>query len=210
LHQGIALAPAEKLTDAQITVGKTNEMRGSPSEKLNECADHRGRAALQGRVSPVKPMRALALVVVVPGQIAFFRSLFSDAESGEVRSPFRGWIFRRSLKPKRMFRLHVLLLNRMQPVPERKPARDDRSNQNADQKKPTISRQRDQQNRNNNDRDDETRRSPQAESRAVAGFRFHEFILAAEKLGVAPDLGWRPLGGAALQRCDNCSVVIGL
>ncbi len=74
--------------------------------------------------------------------------------------------------------LHVLLLNRMQFVPERKPARDDQSNENADQKEPAISRQRDQQNRYDNDRDDETRRSLQAESGPAARFRFHEFILA--------------------------------
>ena len=54
--------------------------------------------------------------------------------------------------------MHVLFFERMQPVPERKPARDDQSNENADQKEPAISRQRDQQNRNNNDRDDKPRR----------------------------------------------------
>ena len=74
--------------------------------------------------------------------------------------------------------LHVLLLNRMQFVPEREPARDDQSNKNADQKEPAISRQRDQQNRYDNDRDDETRRSLQAESRPAARFRLHDFILA--------------------------------
>jgi len=74
--------------------------------------------------------------------------------------------------------MHVLLLNRMQFVPERKPARDDQSNENADQKEPAISRQRDQQNRYDNDRDDETRRSLQAESRPTARFRLHDLILA--------------------------------
>src|SRR5271169_812299 len=47
--------------------------------KTHECADHRGRAALQGRVSPVKSGRALALVVALSRPIAFFRSLFSRA-----------------------------------------------------------------------------------------------------------------------------------
>src|SRR5271169_4756372 len=47
--------------------------------KTHECADHRGRAALQGRVSPVKSARALALVVALSRPIAFFRSLFSRA-----------------------------------------------------------------------------------------------------------------------------------
>jgi hypothetical protein len=79
----------------------------------------------------------------------------------------------------------------MQSVPERKPARDDKSNENADQKKPAISGERDQQNRYHNDRDDETRRSLQAESRPAARFQVHEFILTAEKLGVARDFGWR-------------------
>jgi hypothetical protein len=45
-------------------------------------------------------------------------------------------------------------------VPERKPARDDQSNENADQKEPAISRKRDQQNCDHNDRDDEARRFP--------------------------------------------------
>ena len=74
--------------------------------------------------------------------------------------------------------LHVLLLNRMQFVPEREPARDNQSNEEADQKEPAVSRQRDQQNRDDNNRDDETRRSLQAESRPAARFRLHEFILA--------------------------------
>ena len=93
------------------------------------------------------------------------------------------------LKPERTLRFHVLFLNRMHSVPERKPTRDDQSNENADQKKPAISRKRDQQNCDHNDRDNEARRSLQAESRPAARFRFHEFILAAEKLGVAWDFG---------------------
>ncbi len=74
--------------------------------------------------------------------------------------------------------MHVLLLDGMQFVPEREPARDDQSDENADQKEPAISRQCDQQNRHYNDRDDETCRSLQAESIAAAGFGFHDFILA--------------------------------
>ena len=41
----------------------------------------------------------------------------------------------------------------MQFMPERKSACDDQSDENADQKEPAISRQRDQQNRYDNDRD---------------------------------------------------------
>ena len=106
--------------------------------------------------------------------------------------------------------MYVLFFERMQSVPERKPARDDQSNENADQKEPAISRERDQQNRDNSDRDDEARRPPQSESRPAARFRFHEFILAAEKRGVARDFGWRFWVAQRFQRCDNCSVVIGL
>src|SRR5450759_2456275 len=82
------------------------------------------------------------------------------------------------LKPEGTFGFHVLLLNRMQFVPERESARDDQSDENADQKEPAISRQRDQQNRHYNKRYDETCRSPQAQSRAAARFRLHDFILA--------------------------------
>src|ERR1035437_6054670 len=96
--------------------------------------------------------------------------------------PVRGWASTndacRSLKPERPLRFHVLFFDRMQPMPERKPTRDDQSNGNADQKKPAISRQRDQQNRAHNARDKNPRRSPQAESRAAARFRLHDFILA--------------------------------
>jgi len=50
--------------------------------------------------------------------------------------------------------MHVLLLDRMQFVPECESARDDKSNKNADQKEPAISRQRDQQNCYYKNRDD--------------------------------------------------------
>ncbi len=76
--------------------------------------------------------------------------------------------------------MHVPLLNWMKPVPERKAARDDQSDQKADQKEPAISGQRDQQNRYYGDRDDKARRSLQAESRAAARFRLHESILAQQ------------------------------
>ena len=48
----------------------------------------------------------------------------------------------------------------------------------AEQRDRERLRQRDEQNRHHNDRDDKTRRSPQAESRVAARFRLHEFILA--------------------------------
>jgi len=89
-----------------------------------------------------------------------------------------GPVLTQILQPERPFGMHVLLLEGMQFVPEREPACDDQSNENADQKEPAIRRQRDEQNRDYKNRDDETCRSLQAESRAAARFRFHEFILA--------------------------------
>ncbi len=83
-----------------------------------------------------------------------------------------------SLKPERTFGFHVLFLNRVEFVPQREPTRDDKSNENADQKEPAISRQHDQQDCYDNDRDDETGRSLQAESNPAARFRFHDCILA--------------------------------
>src|SRR6266446_2753830 len=84
-----------------------------------------------------------------------------------------------SLKTERTFGFHVLFLDRMQFVPERESAGDDQSDENADQKEPAISREGDQQNRYDADRDDESCRSLQAESRAAAGFRFHKFYSTA-------------------------------
>jgi len=79
--------------------------------------------------------------------------------------------------------MHILLLDRMQFMPESEAARDDQSDEKANQKEPAVGGERDQQNRYYSDGYDETRRSSQAESshaesRAAAGFRFHEFILA--------------------------------
>ncbi len=77
--------------------------------------------------------------------------------------------------------MNVGLLDRMQSIPKRKPARNDQSDKNADQKEPPISWEHDQQNPYDKDGNDETRRSfqadPQAESRAAARFRLHEIIL---------------------------------
>jgi len=88
-------------------------------------------------------------------------------------------------------------------VPESEAARDDESDEKANQKEPAVRGERDQENRYYCDGDDETRRSSQAESsqaesRAAARFRFHEYILAAEKLSVAPDFGWRSASSAAI------------
>ena len=99
-----------------------------------------------------------------------------------------------SLEPERSFGMHILLLDRMQFMPESEAARDDQSNQKADQEEPSISRKRDQQNRDDSDRDDETRRSSQAESsqaesRAAAGFRFHKFYSTADSQTLSD--GWR-------------------
>jgi hypothetical protein len=57
---GIAKQLAEKLTDVFTAV--------------QECLHYRGRAALQGRVTPLKSCWALALVLAVPRQIDFFRN----------------------------------------------------------------------------------------------------------------------------------------
>ena len=85
-----------------------------------------------------------------------------------------------SLEPERTFGMHILLLDRMQLIPEGEAARDDKSDEKANQKEPAVRGERDQQNRYDSDGDDETRRSSQAESsqaesRAAAGFRFHKF-----------------------------------
>jgi len=77
------------------------------------------------------------------------------------------------LKSERTFGMNVLFLDRMQSIPKRKSARDDQSNKNADQKKPPISRQHDQQNRHHSDRDHKPRRSLQPKSKPSARFRFH-------------------------------------
>src|SRR5229473_480680 len=47
----------------------------------------------------------------------------------------------------------------------------------------------DQQNCDDRDGDDETRRSPEAESRAAAGFRFHKFYFTAGSQTLSD--GWR-------------------
>jgi len=52
----------------------------------------------------------------------------------------------RSLEPERTFRLDVVLLDRMQSVPEREATRDDESDENTDEKEPAIRREHDQQN----------------------------------------------------------------
>src|SRR5258708_24573766 len=47
--------------------------------KTRKRAHHRGRAALQGRVTGLKSSRALAPVVALPRGMEFFRSLSSPA-----------------------------------------------------------------------------------------------------------------------------------
>ena len=76
-----------------------------------------------------------------------------------------------------MFVFDVVILDRMQFVPEGEPARDHQSDENADQEKQAIRGQRDQQNGYHSDGDDEARRSFETESRPAAGFRFHDVIL---------------------------------
>jgi hypothetical protein len=67
----------------------------------------------------------------------------------------------------------------MQFMPEGESARDDKSDEKANQEEPAVRGERDEENRYYCDGDDETRRSPQAESRAAAGFRLHEFYFTA-------------------------------
>src|ERR1035437_4419337 len=69
-----------------------------------------------------------------------------------IRTPPLGAV--KALKSERTLGFHVLFLDRMQPMPERKPTRDDQSNENTDQKKPAILWQRNEQNRSHNERDD--------------------------------------------------------
>jgi len=58
----------------------------------------------------------------------------------------RFWARNKSLEPERTFRLDVLLLDRMQSVPEREATCDDESDENTDEKEPAIRREHDQQN----------------------------------------------------------------
>ena len=74
--------------------------------------------------------------------------------------------------------MHVVFFERMQFVPEGEAARDDQSDEKANQKEPAVRGESNQENRYYCDRDDETRRSPWAESKPAARFRFHEYILA--------------------------------
>jgi hypothetical protein len=53
-----------------------------------------------------------------------------------------------------IFTFHVF--NRVQSVPQRKPARDHQPDENADQEEPAIGGQRDQQNRNDGHCDDQS------------------------------------------------------
>ena len=64
-------------------------------------------------------------------------------------------------------------------MPEGESARDDKSDEKANQKEPAVGGERDQQRSYDCEGDDETRRSPQAESRAAAGFRLHKFYFSA-------------------------------
>jgi hypothetical protein len=58
----------------------------------------------------------------------------------------RFWARNKSLQPERTFRFDVLLLDRMQSVPEREATCDDESDENTDEKEPAIPGERDQQN----------------------------------------------------------------
>jgi hypothetical protein len=73
--------------------------------------------------------------------------------------------------------MDILLLDRMQFVPERERNRDNQTDEKADQKEPAIGREHDEQNRDNNPRDQEACGSLQTESRPATGLRLHERIL---------------------------------
>ena len=79
--------------------------------------------------------------------------------------------------------MHVLFFDRMQFVPHRKPASDDYSDENADQKKPAIRRQHDQQNGDYYNGDDQTRRPFEAESKPAAKYECHSLILMQRRQG---------------------------
>jgi len=57
----------------------------------------------------------------------------------------------------------------MQPVPERESARDDESDENANQEKQAIHRQSDEENRDNSDRSEKRGRTLQAETETRPG-----------------------------------------
>jgi hypothetical protein len=69
--------------------------------------------------------------------------------------------------------MDVFFFDRMQFVPKGERAGDNQTDEKADQKKPAIGRQHDEQNRDNKARDKETCGSLQTESRP-AGLRLHE------------------------------------
>src|SRR5579862_1316799 len=81
------------------------------------------------------------------------------------------------LKSKRAFGMYVLLLERMEFVPEVESAGDDETDEDADQEKPAVGGEHDQQNGDDRDGNDETGGSPQAQAKAPAGPGFHDHIL---------------------------------
>jgi hypothetical protein len=58
-----------------------------------------------------------------------------NIQAAEDTLSARNEFFRSPLKPKRTFRMHVLLFDWPQSVPQCEPARDDKSDENADHKK---------------------------------------------------------------------------
>ena len=74
-----AIRPDEKLKLPHEREGHRFRACG----RSHKCLYRRGRAALQGRVSPLKSAWALAPVVVLLRRIAFFRKLFSRAAQGQ-------------------------------------------------------------------------------------------------------------------------------
>ena len=73
--------------------------------------------------------------------------------------------------------MYVLLLERMEFVPEVKSAGDDETDEDADQEKPAVGGEHDQQNGDDRDGNDKTGGSPQAQAKAAARHGFHDHIL---------------------------------
>jgi hypothetical protein len=86
--------------------------------------------------------------------------------------------FNNLLEAEGTFVLKVFVFERVELVPEGKSSGDHDADEDADEEEKTVGGQRDQQNRDYNDRDDETRRSLQTESRSAARFGLHDLILA--------------------------------
>lgn len=78
------------------------------------------------------------------------------------------------LQPKGAFVLFLWLLDRMQPIPKPQASPDDDADENADQKKDAIGRKGDQEHNHDGNRDKQSGRTVQAETKAGTGARRHD------------------------------------